>query len=124
MKCGCKNERPQSITVPACPLESIFNHGDLVFWEAWGEEKGEILFLPLFLKAVYSSCLIPLSPGRSHAFPWVPTTASCLPFVSAQCSTGRKPAEMGSTIKTHFNIFPTQLPGPVARSESFGFEPT
>lgn len=96
----------------------------LVFWEAWGEEKGEILFLPLFLKAVYSSCLIPLSPGRSHAFPWVPTTASCLPFVSAQCSTGRKPAEMGSTIKTHFNIFPTQLPGPVALSESFGFEPT
>lgn len=50
--------------MPACPFKSIFNHGDLVFWEAWGEEKGEILLLPLFLKAIYLSWIIPLSPGR------------------------------------------------------------
>lgn len=70
--------------MPACPFESIFNHGDLVFWEAWGEEKGEILFLPLVLKRyLFELDNSPVSRQIAR-LPLAPATFARLPFVSVQ----------------------------------------
>lgn len=107
--------------MPACPFESIFNHGDLVFWEAWGEEKGEILFLPLVLKRyLFELDNSPVS-GQITRLPLAPATFARLPFVSVQHSRRREPAATGDTRKTAFNLFPPQLSRPVACPESSGF---
>lgn len=85
--------------------------------------RAEFSFFPHFLKGIYRSWIIPLSPGRQHAFPWHPPTSLAFPLF-LQCSRRRQQrwgnARKWDSMHSH-QKFSQVIP--VLRLERLGMDP-